>query len=80
MIAIKRSSKRPIGGRFRMVSKPQSRAVSKEEGSRILDRQARKYLEMSGHDFKAQYQSGKIKDSDRPNVARVAALIPFSED
>lgn len=80
MIAIRRSSNRSMRKRFGMTSRSRSRTVSREEGIQLLDRQARKYLAMSGHEFTNQYRSGKIKDSDRPNVARVAALIPFSED
>lgn len=80
MIAIRRPSKGSMRRRLGMQSGSRSEAVSKEEGARILDRQARKYLNMSGNDFKKQYRLGMIKDQDQSKVGRVAALIPFSED
>jgi hypothetical protein len=40
--------------------------VDREEGARILDRQARKYLNMSGEEFSRAYCAGELDycDSD----------------
>jgi hypothetical protein len=53
--------------------------LSAAEGKELLDRQARKYLDMSGDAFVEQYRAGKIEDADRTDVQRVAMLIPLAE-
>jgi len=53
--------------------------VSRQEGRAILDRQARKYLNMSGDEFVRDYRAGRIEDPDRSEVRRVAMLIPLAE-
>jgi hypothetical protein len=53
--------------------------VSREEGLAILDRQARKYLGMSGEEFVRKYRAGEI-DEDCSDVSRVAMLIPFADE
>jgi hypothetical protein len=53
--------------------------VSSEEGREILDRQARKYLGMSGEVFVREYRAGRIPDPDRSEVRRVAMLIPLTD-
>ena len=53
------------------------RVLSKEEGEKLLDRQARRYLRMSGKEFVRRWKAKKIKDPDRPEVMRVAFLLPF---
>ena len=64
---------------------PQRRAtpgieyVSQEQGVEILDRQAQKYLGMSGQEFVRKYQAGEIADPTRTDVTRVAMLIPLAE-
>jgi len=55
------------------------RYVTHLEGIEILDRQARKYLGMSGDEFVRRYRSGEIDDPDRSDVIRVAMLIPLAE-
>jgi hypothetical protein len=53
--------------------------LSTEEGWAMLDRQARRYLNMSAEDFIAAWESGAFDDDpDRPEVMRVALLIPFA--
>lgn len=52
--------------------------VSPARGKRLLDRQARRYLRMSGAEFTAKYRAGELPDPDRPEVIRVAMLIPFT--
>lgn len=54
--------------------------ISRQEGSRLLDRQARKYLGMSGDEFKRRYQAGTIEDPERSAVLRVSLLLPLAED
>lgn len=58
---------------------PGIKYVSQHEGAVILDRQARKYLGMSGNEFVQRYRAGKIEDLESTNVARVAMLIPLAE-
>jgi len=58
-------------------SKNGFRVLSKEEGKKLLDRQARRYLRMSGKEFVRRWKAKKIKDPDRPEVMRVAFLLPF---
>lgn len=53
--------------------------MTREEGLRLLDRQARKYVGMSGEEFVARYNAGEIEDPCRLEVARVAILLPLAE-
>jgi hypothetical protein len=53
--------------------------VSRRHGKKILDRQARKYLGMSGDEFVRKYRAGEILDPDRTDVRRVAMLIPLAD-
>lgn len=61
-------------------SQPGITYISRADGERLLDEQARKYLGMSGADFKRLYRAGQIPDPDRSDVIRVSMLIPLSED
>ncbi len=54
--------------------------ITKRDGEQLLDRQARKYLGMSGAEFKRQYRAGTIEDPDRSAVIRVSLLMPLAED
>ena len=50
-----------------------------EEGRAILDRAARRYLNMSAEEFIEAWNAGKFDDNpDRPEVMRVAMLLPFA--
>jgi hypothetical protein len=52
--------------------------MSTEEARELLDRQARRYLDMSGDEFVAAWLAGNFADDpDRPEVMRVAMLLPF---
>ena len=52
--------------------------LSDDEGKALLDEAARRYLGMSGVDFLMAWDSGRFKDDpDRPEVMRVAMLIPL---
>lgn len=53
--------------------------VTLEEGKKVLDDQARKYLGMSGEEFLERYEAGTIEDPDRSEVVRVSMLIPFAK-
>ncbi|MEA2585573.1 MAG: hypothetical protein QOF33_3658 [Thermomicrobiales bacterium] len=53
--------------------------VSREEGIAILDRQARKYLGMSGEEFVRMYRAGELVD-DCSDVTRLSMLIPLGYD
>jgi hypothetical protein len=53
------------------------RVLSREEGEKLLDRQARRYLRMSGPEFARKWKTKQIKNPDRPEVMRVAFLLPF---
>jgi hypothetical protein len=55
------------------------RVISREEGKEILDRQSRRYFNMSGEDFIKAWESGAFEDPDGQNVMRVAMLIPFAK-
>jgi hypothetical protein len=52
--------------------------LSPEEGEKLLDEQARRYLKMSGKKFVRLWKEKKIKNPDRPEVMQVAFLIPFA--
>jgi hypothetical protein len=54
------------------------RALTEGEAREVLDRQARRYLDMSGEDFVAAWDAGRFRhDDDRPEVVRVAMLLPL---
>ena len=54
-------------------------SMTREEGLQLLDRQARKFLGMSGEEFVRRYREGKFENSHRLEVARVAMLLPLAE-
>jgi hypothetical protein len=53
--------------------------LSQKEGKRLVDRQARKFLNMSGKEFVRRYREGTIENPDRLAVSRVAVLLPLVE-
>ena len=60
----------------------QVRMLSREEGRELFDRQARRYLDMSGDEFLAKWDAGEFGDPDDrtknpPGVMRLAMLLPF---
>ena len=59
---------------------PTVERISREEGKRLLDQQARRFLNMSGEQFVRDYRSGRIEHPHRLAVARVAILLPLVED
>jgi hypothetical protein len=48
------------------------------QGRALLDKQARKYLGMSGEDFLARWEAGELDPDDSPDVMRVAMLLPLA--
>jgi hypothetical protein len=51
-----------------------------EQGRSLLDRQARKYLQISGDEFIKKWESGEFGDDpDRPEIMRLVMLIPFAK-
>jgi hypothetical protein len=60
-----------------MASAPrvQPEFISREEGERLLDEKARKFLGMSGPEFRRKFRSGEITYADHPDVIRVSFLI-----
>ena len=54
------------------------REVTREEGRAVLDRQARRYLNMSGDEFARAWDEGRFdQGADVPEVMRVAMLLPL---
>lgn len=54
--------------------------ISPQEGAALLDRQARKYLGMSGEEFTRQYLGGTIAEPESGDVLMLSLLIPSSEE
>lgn len=57
---------------------PQIRTVGREEGRALLDKCARAELRISGDAFVRRWDAGKYAKDDRPEVLRVAMLLPFA--
>jgi hypothetical protein len=55
---------------------PRPRELTSEEGKRLFDERARRFLGMSGKEFVRRYDAGEL-DADDDNVLRVALLLPF---
>ncbi len=52
--------------------------ATEQEGYEILDAAARHYLKMSGAAFVTAWDAGAFADDpDRPEVMRIAMLLPF---
>ena len=54
--------------------------LSEAEGRALFERQARKYMGMSGDEFLRKWDAGEIEDPDRSDVWTVVFLIPFVRD
>jgi hypothetical protein len=62
------------------MQKSQVRELSPEEGLRMLDRQAQRYLGNSGEEFIRRWESGYYdKDPDQPELVDLSLLIPFAK-
>lgn len=58
------------------------RELSREEGRQLFDRQARRYLGISGEEFLKKWDAGEYGDPDDrtknpPGVMQLAMLLPF---
>ena len=57
------------------------RWLTAEEGFKLFDRQARRYMKMSGKEFIRRWKAGEFGDPDkpyRPDLMHVATLLPFA--
>jgi hypothetical protein len=57
---------------------PRPRELSREEGQRLLDERARRFLGMSGEEFRRRYEADEL-DPDDDHVLGVALLLPLGE-
>lgn len=61
-----------------VVDKRAIQELSEQEARELLDKQARRYLGMSGEEFIRAWDAGEFDaDPDRPEVMRVAMLLPL---
>jgi len=51
--------------------------LTREEGWELLDREARRYLNMSATEFIRIWDAGGFPHPDTPEVLSVAMLLPF---
>jgi hypothetical protein len=57
---------------------PEVEELDRDAGRALLDEAARHYLGVSGDEFMSAWDAGKYdSDPDRPEVMRVAMLLPF---
>ena len=54
-----------------------AKVLTRDEGRKLLDRQARRNLGISRREFVRKWDAKEFKDPDRPEVMRVAFLLPF---
>ena len=58
----------------------QIRELTHEEGLALLDREARRYLQMTAEEFIRAWEAGEFDDDpDRPDVMYVAMLLPLAK-
>jgi hypothetical protein len=56
----------------------QIRELTREEARALLDREARRYLGISGEAFIQAWNDGKFdEDPDQPGIMQVAMLLPL---
>ncbi len=83
MVTVKSHTRNPAqtARRARAKLRPiQPEYITRAEGVVLLDRQARKYLNMSGEEFRRKFRSGELTYDDHPDVVRVAMIIPLAEN
>jgi hypothetical protein len=51
--------------------------LTEQEGWELLEKRAWQYLHMSAREFIDRWDSGEIQDPERPEVMRVAMLLPL---
>lgn len=52
--------------------------LDRKQGWDLLDEHARRYLHMTAQEFIDAWNAGTIQDPDRPEVMRVAMLLPLA--
>jgi hypothetical protein len=57
---------------------PRPRELTREEGRRLIDQRARRFLGISGKEFRRRYELGEL-DPDNDHVLGVAMLLPLAE-
>jgi hypothetical protein len=57
---------------------PKVTTLTRAQAREILDRRARKELGISGDVFVRRWNAGKYSKRERPEVIRVAMLLPFA--
>lgn len=55
----------------------QIHVATSDEWRALVDRAARYYLNMSGEEFACAWERGDFENADRPEVLRVALLLPI---
>jgi len=73
MTALPRTESDDVPLRYEPMIEPEF--ISHEEGERLLDEQARKYLGISGPEFRCKVRSGELADTHDPNFMRVWFLL-----
>jgi hypothetical protein len=54
--------------------------LTREEVRSLVDRQARRYLGISGEEFRRRWDRGEYADDpDRAGLIRLAFLLPFAD-
>ncbi len=56
---------------------PKVKTLSREEGKKLLNSHAKRYLGISGEEFVRRWKNKDFKDPEDPAVMNVAFLIPF---
>ena len=60
------------------LKKSNIKELTKAEARRMFDRQAKRYLNMTGSQFIEKWDAGKFNGkADTPAVIRLAMLLPF---
>jgi hypothetical protein len=57
---------------------PRPRELTREQGRRLVDQRARRFLGISGKEFRRRYEAGEL-DLDNDHVLGVALLLPLAE-
>lgn len=57
---------------------PHARELTQEEGRRLLDERAHRFLGMSGEEFRRRYKAGEL-DPDNDHVLGLALLLPLAD-
>ena len=60
-------------------SEPTPRVVTAEEGRAIIDERAKRFLGISGEEFRRRYAAGELDPND-DRVLRIALLLPLGDE